>query len=126
MKLRIKGNAIRLRLSQQEVEQVAAGEAVSVNTVFPDGQKLTYRFAGHAGPGPAASLVDGVLGVSVPDDQARAWAGGEDVSLRAKLDLPGGDHLLMLVEKDFQCLVPREGEDEAGLYPNPDLQVDPV
>ena len=26
----------------------------------------------------------------------------------------------ILVEKDFQCLAPREGEDESDMFPHPD------
>ncbi|MGH8167708.1 MAG: DUF7009 family protein [Woeseiaceae bacterium] len=30
-----------------------------------------------------------------------------------------GDELSILVEKDFACLAPREGEDDSDKFPNP-------
>ncbi len=34
-------------------------------------------------------------------------------------DVDDGDSLKILVEKDFACLAPREGEDESDMYPHP-------
>jgi hypothetical protein len=34
--------------------------------------------------------------------------------------LDDGAKLTILVEKDFACLTPREGEDESDMFPNPD------
>jgi len=42
MKLRIRGDSIRLRLKQGEVAQFAAGESIVEETHFP-GAVLTYR-----------------------------------------------------------------------------------
>jgi len=41
------------------------------------------------------------------------------VSIAASQILDEGDQLSILVEKDFACLAPREGEDETDMYPNP-------
>lgn len=40
----------------------------------------------------------------------------EQVSIEAEEILDDGDHLKILLEKDFACLAPREGEDESELY----------
>ena len=34
--------------------------------------------------------------------------------------LDDGAKLAILVEKDFACLAPREGEDESDMFPHPD------
>ena len=43
----------------------------------------------------------------------------EQVSIEADEALDDGDSLKILVEKDFACLAPREGEDETDMYPHP-------
>jgi Na+-transporting NADH:ubiquinone oxidoreductase subunit NqrA len=42
MKLRIRGDSIRLRLKVSEVDRIAAGESIVEETHFPD-SVLTYR-----------------------------------------------------------------------------------
>ena len=42
MKLRIRGNTLRLRLSRSEVDLVGQGKEVEESTSFPGGGKLQY------------------------------------------------------------------------------------
>ncbi len=42
MKLRIRGDSIRLRLKRAEVDQIAPGNSIAEETHFP-GSALTYR-----------------------------------------------------------------------------------
>ena len=35
--------------------------------------------------------------------------------------LDDGEKLSILIEKDFACLAPRAGEDEADMYPHPNV-----
>ena len=42
MKLRIRGNTLRLRLSRSEVDSVGQGKEVEESTSFPGGGKLQY------------------------------------------------------------------------------------
>ena len=50
---------------------------------------------------------------------ALAWALTEQVSMEGEQFLDDGGKLTILVEKDFTCLAPREGEDESDMFPNP-------
>ena len=43
----------------------------------------------------------------------------QQVSISAEQNLDGGGHLTILIEKDFACLAPRDGEDESDMFPNP-------
>ena len=57
--------------------------------------------------------------VNVPEAAAREWASNEsDVSIRGEVPLDEGD-LRILVEKDFECLEPREGESQSNRFVNP-------
>jgi hypothetical protein len=125
MKLRIRGNTLRLRLTRPEVDAVVEGGEAREAMALPGGAALTYVFArGEAGL-PAATLVAGAAGaelrVTWPRAAVQAWAADNSaVSLRALLPLAGGeDALSLLVEKDFPCLVVREGEDDTPAFARP-------
>ena len=66
----------------------------------------------------SASFETTSIEVSLPRAVALRWAGGNDVSLHGEQSLAHGT-LRILVEKDFTCVEPREGEDQTDLYPNP-------
>ena len=53
-----------------------------------------------------------------------AWATTEQVSVECEQVLDDGDKLGILVEKDFACLAPREGEDESDMYAHPNAEGD--
>lgn len=120
MKLRIRDNSIRLRLTRGEVDSLRADGLVKASTAFPAG--LEFRYELESSPAvvqPDASFSDRVITVRVPEAMALAWASTEQVSMQAEHFLDNGGKLTILVEKDFTCLAPREGEDESDMFPNP-------
>lgn len=120
MKLRILDNSIRLRLTRTEVSNLCADGRVSARVSFPEGAALDYALESSAGAAiPAAHFADGVLTVSLPDPVVRSWASSDQVSITSDQDLADGGCLKILVEKDFACLAPREGEDESDMFPHP-------
>lgn len=114
MKLRIKGDTIRLRLTRSEVAAVARGDAVAETTALP--QPFTYALE-TSGERTGAAFADGRMTVTIPAAVAAHWAGTEEVSLRGR-----EGEVEILVEKDFACLVPREGEEDSDAFPNPQAQ----
>lgn len=121
MKLRILDNSIRLRLDREEVGRVNRGGTIESHTCFPDGAKLVYGL--HAGDAPGAHYSHGHLTITLATGEVDAWSTDESrVSLRASLPLANGDHLALLVEKDFECLEPRAGESQANRFPNPNAK----
>ncbi len=56
----------------------------------------------------------------IPEAEIISWSDSDEVSIAASQILDGGDQLNILVEKDFACLAPREGEDETDMYPHPE------
>ena len=120
MKLRIRGNTLRLRLSQDEVAAMESAGQASDAITFPNGEKLAYVLIADDGiDGPRASFAGGAITVSVPQSTLTVWLEPAEVSIHGTQPLPEGDQLKILVEKDFACLVPREGEDQENLFPNP-------
>jgi len=68
---------------------------------------------------PEAHLSNNVLTVRVPAMDIENWAASEQVAIRSEQALSDGDPLKILIEKDFACLAPRDGEDETDMFPHP-------
>ena len=128
MKLRIRANTLRLRLVRAEVDELLATGQTREAMPVP-GAALGYAFALADDPAPATSLTTGAAGaelrVTWPRAEAEAWARDPSaVSLRGKVPLAAGTaestELSLLVEKDFPCLVVREGEDDSDAFARPE------
>ena len=120
MKLRIRDNSIRLRLTRVEVDTVSSEGIVKARVSVPGGDGLDYVLECSAiAERPSASLSGGALTVTLPESELMQWATSEQVSIEANEALDDGDSLKILVEKDFACLAPREDEDETDMYPHP-------
>lgn len=121
MKLRILDNSIRLRLSQTEVRSIGTDGIVSGRTAFAGG--ATFDYVLESSPSTLATeatIVANVLTVRVPQDFIGQWTGSDQVSIKARQQLDRGEALSILIEKDFACLEPREGEDESDLFVHPE------
>ena len=120
MKLRILNNSIRLRLTRTEVDTLREEGLVKAHTDFPGDRDFHYVVeASPAAVKPGAFFSDRVMTVRLPDMTVRNWANSDEVSIEAQQLLNGGETLNILVEKDFQCLAPRDGEDESDMFPHP-------
>ncbi len=120
MKLRIRQNTLRLRLTKGEVGRLVDVGRVEESTVFSATAKLGYAIANDdAARDLDATFAGGVVLVKVPTALARDWAASERVSLHAEAKVEGGEPLRILVEKDFECLKERPGEDDSDAYPHP-------
>ena len=121
MKLRIRDNSVRLRLTQTEVDALKTEGLVAARTEFPGGRSLRYAVeSSPASITPNAAFSENCLTVRLPETVVLAWATTEQVSMRGEQPLDDGEMLSLLVEKDFQCLAPREGEDESDMFPHPE------
>jgi hypothetical protein len=121
MKLRIKGDTLRLRVTQGELATLSAVGIVEDRIHFGAGQVLTYRLRVDARAEQlGASLAGDTIEVRVPAPAAREWSQTDLVTLAATQPLPQGD-LKIVVEKDWACLAPREGEDESDQFPHPEV-----
>ena len=116
MKLRIRGNSIRLRLTKGEVERFANGEPVEeIIDLAPT--KFVYELCIGKAETISASFDGRRMTVSVPELEAREWASTETVGMEA------GGGVKILIEKDFACVKPRAGEDESDMFDHPTATV---
>jgi len=121
VKLRIRDNSIRLRLTQSEVETIKNDDLVRGRVQFAGSSTFDYVLeSSPATVTPEAHVSNNVLTVRVPQMDIRQWAESDKVSILSEQNLGAGGHLKILVEKDFTCLAPRDGEDESDMFPNPD------
>jgi len=117
MKLRIRGDSVRLRLSQGDVATLLATGAVEEATHFPGGAAFRYRLGTSTDAGAVdASFVAGTLEVRLPHALAAAWGRSDEVGLEATLAHEGRE-LRVLIEKDFPCPTSRPGEDDSDAFP---------
>ena len=119
MKLRMKGDSLRLRLTRGEVQQLAEVGRVEEHVHISPHGVLVYRV--QRAPAAAtlgATFADGVIEIQVPEAVARDWCASELVTLDA-VQHHGAVDLRIVLEKDFSCLAPRTEEDESDNFPHP-------
>ncbi len=124
MKLRIRGDSMRLRLKRSEVDLLATGASIVEETHFP-GAVLTYRLDVSDNTRISANFDNGSLVVSLPRPKVLAWASSDEVSLFAEQQLEGSRSLSLLIEKDFKCLEPghhRDCADDEDTFAHPSAQ----
>ncbi|MCZ2148128.1 MAG: hypothetical protein LC126_10145 [Bryobacterales bacterium] len=115
MKLRIKGNSLRLRLTRPEVARLSAGGPVEESTEFAPDQILRYRIQpGEGADDIRASFGAGVAAVTVGVDRVRQWASSDETGIYASAGA-----LDIAIEKDFRCLTRPEERLDPDVYPHP-------
>jgi hypothetical protein len=120
MKLRIRANSLRLRVTRPELETLANGGRVVERIPFAGGAELKYELSVDANaPAFAANFRDNLISVRIPASEFRQWQREDQVSLRATQAAGSAAELSILVEKDFPCLTKREGEDDSDAFANP-------
>ena len=118
MKIRIKGNSIRLRLTQTEVANFANNGYLEEHTEFGN-STFTYALANDAEVLNLSAKMEGAkITMQVPPALAKNWTSTNEVGFQHKLSLNNGKELFLLVEKDFVCL-DNTFEDQSDNYPNP-------
>ncbi|HEX8637141.1 MAG TPA: hypothetical protein VF692_03685 [Pyrinomonadaceae bacterium] len=134
MKLRIKGNSLRLRLLRGEVEQFGkigrvadtirfgASHAALLSYVLESSREIEKI---------AAEFSNNVIIVKVPDEIAKDWVETGQVTLKAEHLIDNSEPtdtdkidasenvLTILIEKDFVCPDGKDEPDNADAFPQP-------
>lgn len=117
MKIRIRGNSVRFRLSKSEVEQFGNEGYVEERTEFGN-TSLIYALQKSDVPELSAGF-DGIkITMLVPQDIMRKWVDTQVVGFDNIVDLGNGKELYLLLEKDFKCL-DDTSEDQSDNYEHP-------
>ena len=122
MKLRIKGNSIRFRLTQSEVKILEQTGLVKDQIKFSNSISLEYEIKAATGlEYVEATYSENKITLKVNESLIRDWAHSDQVTISSSLDLSSNENLTILIENDFKCLSPRD-EDESDMFPHPKQQ----
>jgi hypothetical protein len=124
MKLRIRGNSLRFRLSQTEVAQLLNEGRIEDTLIFgPEPySRLSYALEHSTAcasvlvrPGPQS------IAVVAPSTEVTHWAQNDAVGIYAEFET-GDVRLDVMIEKDFACLDASEA-DNRDTFPNPSSDI---
>ena len=116
MKLRIKGNSLRLRLTKTEVERICNEVYIEERTHFSEND-LTYTLEKVNTDKLSAEFNGNNITVFIPGKFVNGWF-ENDVTGFSNIDSADKRELQITVEKDFKCL-DRTAEDQSDNYENP-------
>lgn len=121
MKLRIRGNSIRLRLTKSDIAQFAAAGKVEEIVEFGLAKPaFSYRLdKTEEVDVVCTSFEDNCLKISIPAAHADEWISSDSVGIESAQSIGDNNVLRILIEKDFACLEKRAGEDDSDTFKNP-------
>jgi hypothetical protein len=120
MKLRIKGESLRLRASRSDLERLMQEGRIEESIHFgpQPGAQWTYALElGALEPAIAMRYAANEVAVILSRSEAKKWIDTETVGIYGEVQ-GGAGPLELIVEKDFACLDRQDGED-ADAFPNP-------
>lgn len=118
MKIRIKGNSVRLRLTKTEVENFCEAGYFEEHTQFPN-SVFTYALQRKENIRHIeADFVENKMIVTIPKSMVTDWSTNDKIGFEHYYSLPDQRQLFVLIEKDFTCL-DQTIEDQSDNYPNP-------
>ncbi|WP_342645310.1 hypothetical protein [Mucilaginibacter sp. CSA2-8R] len=120
MKIRIKGNSLRYRLTKSEVSTLAEQGIIQEKTDFP-ANTLTYAIKASTWAELTADFKQSTITLHVPQNILKQWADTDQVSIESNMLLPDGSTFYLLLEKDFKCIDVDADEDQSDFFENPHL-----
>jgi len=112
MKIRIKGNSLRYRLTKSDVYRLSQEGYLEDKTEF-GGRELVYVIQKTNGKDLSAFFNDNVICLQIPGKMINELHDTDKIGFEGK-----EGNLQLLVEKDFTCL-DNVDEDQGDNYPNP-------
>ena len=119
MKLRIKGDSMRIRLTKSEVDKFGKEGYLEElmnfgNTVF------TYALESRKGlDNLSAEFGNAKMSLVVPEQMKEEWVNTDIVGYNNNMDIGNGKTMFLLMEKDFKCIDGEVLEDQSDNYENP-------
>lgn len=115
MKIRIKDNSVRLRLTQTEISELGEKGIVSASTKFVD-RPFIYSIEASDDTTLSAAFVENRIALTMPKPMIDELVNTDRVGFEGQAGL-----VKLLVEKDFVC-IDNSLEDQSDNYPNPSLK----
>ena len=119
MKIRIKGNSIRYRLTKTDIKNFGTIGFIEEKTEFLNGSSFYYRLEKKLGiKNLEASFSNNRINIFVPESITNEWTTTDVIGFDNKMNIGNGKELFLLIEKDFACL-DHTTEDQSDNYTNP-------
>ena len=123
MKLRIKGNSLRLRVSRSEMETLVKSGIIEDTIHFAVGPEAKFTYALRHASAASTIHVEYLpqhVAVVLSTEAAKLWAASDQVGIYGSSETAAGP-LEIFVEKDFACL---DGENplDDDAFPNPNAE----
>lgn len=119
MKIRIKDNSIRLRLTKTDVDDLRNKHVVACRTVISEKELFQYelRILKDATK-ISAAFGNGKITLTLSPEIARVLTETNEITVKGEQNNGVNEKLSLLIEKDLQCLDETE-EDQSDMYDNP-------
>ncbi|WP_396632304.1 DUF7009 family protein [Maribacter sp. R86514] len=120
MKIRIKGDSVRFRLTQTEVRQLSESGQIYDSTNFGT---ATFNYGVVLKRNTEQlhiSFDNNGIVLEMPEDLGKNWFSNDIITYDHTMKTSSGNDLYLLLEKDFTCL-DNTIEDQSDNYPNPKL-----
>lgn len=121
MKLRIKKDSLRWRLSKAEVASLCQSGYIEQQTNFAGNKFISGVKAREDMKTLSASFTDSRIELLVPAAWLQGWVSNDKVGFETNMPVGADQFLHLLLEKDFKCL-DAAIEDQSDNYENPKLQ----
>ena len=121
MKVRIKDNSVRFRLSITDLKTLEKKGKVVSTCSFGSSQVFKYSVISNKKGNSEFLCVDlkkNHIKIELAASDVKEWIKSDLEGFDAKMDNGTKEGLYVLIEKDWECLTPRD-EDEDNLFPNP-------
>jgi len=118
MKIRIKGNSIRLRLTKTDVANLDAKGLVKCKTVISNTAVFSYSLkVDEQAESISADFTNDEITLFLPKKTAEVLTKTSEITVKGWQENGDAEKLFLLIEKDLQCLDPTH-EDQSDMYKN--------
>ena len=120
MKIRIRGNSIRFRLTKSEVDTFCQQGFIEATTDFGDS---VFKYALKSKKGIEtidAEFKENTVILYLEQEISKNWNNSSQVGFNHSLKKENNTILNLLIEKDFVCM-DESVEDQSDNYPNPKM-----
>lgn len=118
MKIRIKGNSLRLRLSKTDVARITTVGYLEERTLFGPRTFIYALQRTDEGDALTADFDGGKITMYVPQSLIIDWEVNDVITFENSMEVSDSEQLHLLLEKDFQC-IDNSIEDQSDNFVNP-------
>ena len=116
MKMRCVENSIRLRVKKSEIAKLSVDHRIEESVAFPNGQAFIYALSIHEAVNEVNPIYyENNIEIQISTTRAEQWISSNEIGIECSIELNDGNHLHILIEKDFPCL-DRPTEDKSDTF----------